>query len=587
MNAAENWRRAVRLRACVRRWIWRVGAASLFPALVNLQIQSQSNPSTTSSTARVSVHGVVLNAASGEPLARALVRMTGEGSPAMLTDGEGRFELTNVPTGAQQFAIVKPGYLDAIAEAAAAAGGDAKEFAHTVIVAAEMPDVTFRMAPANAIHGVVQLSTGDSAQGIEITLLKQTVQNGRFCWRAASTTRTDADGAYRFGGLTDGTYAVYNAPAMENDTGGPAGASKTRSGYPSQFYSAANDLSGAAKIQLQGGEQSEANLSLTLETFQPVTATAYTPDGASRAPGDGPGLSAMVTDSQGRQLAYPTHYSGSTHTVEAVLPDGSYSLVVTAGGSTLAARRGGIGSASREDGPYIGAAEFSVTRQAVTNLRIPLASAPRSAVQVSLTAGSSSSAGGENAVFLTMSQTGGWIGDGMTTAFASGSYPGTLTGSFPGPGSYWIHANLPDKHVCEAGLTAGGTNLAREPLTLGVSGSAPPITLNLRNDCATLSLSLPGDAGGSGAGEEPFYTVYVVPDFDSTQDVVTQTLRASTGAKAMLQGLTPGSYHVYVFDTPVALAYRERSALDALPAGQTIDLAPNQTGNLTLEVPKS
>jgi hypothetical protein len=140
--------------------------------------------------------------------------------------------------------------------------------------------------------------------------------------------------------------------------------------------------------------------------------------------------------------------------------------------------------------------------------------------------------------------------------------------------------------VCEAGLTAGGTNLAREPLTLSISGSAPPITLNLRNDCATLSLSLPGDAGGSGAGEEPFYTVYVVPDFDSTEDVVTQTLRPSTGGKATLQGLTPGSYHVYVFDTPVALAYRERSALDALPAAQSIELAPNQAGSLVLEVPK-
>ena len=576
------------MRMLARRWIGRAPAAMLFPALLH----AQANPNTTSASARVSVHGTVVNAASGEPLARALVRMTGEGGAAMLTDSEGHFELTNVPTGSQQFEIVKPGYLDAIAEAAAAAGGDAKEFAHTVTVAAEMPDVTFRMAPANAIHGVVQLSTGDSAQGIEITLLKQTVQNGRFSWRAAATTRTNADGAYRFGGLADGAYAVYSAPAMENDAGEQAGASKTRSGYPSQFYSDARDLGGAAKIQLQGGEQGEANLSMTLETFQPVMAMAYPPsDGGGRGFGvDGPGvsLSAIVTDSQGHQLAYTPRFDGATHTVQAKLPDGNYSLVVATGSPTLAARRGGFGGQAREDGAYIGAAEFSVAGQAVASLRIPLATTPHSPVQVNLTAGSTnaSSAGGVDTVFLTMSQTGGWIGDGMTTAFASGSYPGTLTGAFPGPGAYWIHTNLPNKSVCEAGLTAGGTNLAREPLTLSISGSAPPITLNLRNDCATLSLSLPGDAGGSGAGEEPFYTVYVVPDFDSTEDVVTQTLRPSTGGKATLQGLTPGSYHVYVFDTPVALAYRERSALDALPAAQSIELAPNQAGSLVLEVPK-
>lgn len=571
----------------MRRWICRAGTTLLFPALLH----AQTNPNAASASARVIVHGTVVNAASGEPLARALVRMTGEGGAAMLTDGEGRFELTNVPAGVQQFEIVKPGYLDAIAEAAAAAGGDAKEFAHTVTVAADMPDVTFRMAPANAIHGVVQLSTGDSAQGVEITLLKQAVENGRFAWRAASTTRANADGAYRFGGLADGTYAVFTAPAMDNDAGEQGGATKTRSGYPSQFYSAANDLSGAAKIQLQGGEQAEANLSLTLETFQPVTAMAYPPDGVGRGFGvDGPGtsLSAIVTDSQGHQLAYAPRFDGATHTVQALLPDGSYSLVVTAGSVTMAVRHSVVSLQTREDGSYIGAAEFSVAGQAVTNLRIPLANAPRSTVQVNLTTSgsSASSAGGGDSVFLTMSQIGGGIGDGVTTGFANGPYPAALTGSYPGPGSYWIHTNLPDKHVCEAGLTAGGTNLAREPLTLGISGSAPPITLNLRNDCASLSLSLPRDAGGSGVGEEPFYTVYVVPDFDSTQDVVTQTLRASTGGKATLQGLTPGSYHVYVFDTPVALAYRERSVLDALPPGQTIELAPNQAGSLVLEVPK-
>lgn len=552
------------------------------------------------------MHGVVLNAVSGEPLPRALVRLTSDRSAGTLTDGEGRYELADIPTGPQLFEINKPGFLDETAEASAAAGTDARGFAHTVIVAAEMPDVTFRMAPANSIRGQVQLSTGDGSQGIEITLLKQSVENGRLVWQlvlpGAATTRTNADGAYRFGGLADGTYVMYSAPAMDNEPYGtlidPRNAHNIeRSGYASQFYPDARDLAGAAKIHLHGGEQAEANLSLTLEPFHVVTATASLPGvgaGQEFTP-DRPGgttFSAVVTDSQGHQLPYVAQYDQATHTVQALLPDGNYEFVVTAGRPTMVMRRGGNATTFRDEGHYTGAVEFSVAGHAVTNLRIALANAQSNPVQVNLirtnsqTNGPSPNLDGGDQVFLTLSQTGGWIGDGMMSTFAVGSYAGPLNTSFAQPGTYWVHANLPDKHVCEGSLTAGGSNLAREPLTLGISGSSAPVTLNLRDDCARLTLTLPATAAGSGTGEEPSYTIYMVPDFDSTVDVIPQTLRPSNGGKVTLEGLTPGSYHVYVFDKPVALAYHDRATMDALPnAGQTIDLAPLANANLVLEVP--
>jgi hypothetical protein len=157
---------------------------------------------------------------------------------------------------------------------------------------------------------------------------------------------------------------------------------------------------------------------------------------------------------------------------------------------------------------------------------------------------------------------------------------------FAAPGNYWVHTNLADRRYCEGSLMAGGSNLAREPLTLSVSGSPAPLTLAVRDDCASLTLSLPPAADGSGVGEEPFYTIYVVPDFDSTADVIPQTLRPSDGGKVTLQGLTPGNYHVYAFDQPVALPYHEKAPMDALPNhGQTIELSPGQAASLVLEVP--
>jgi hypothetical protein len=99
-----------------------------------------------------------------------------------------------------------------------------------------------------------------------------------------------------------------------------------------------------------------------------------------------------------------------------------------------------------------------------------------------------------------------------------------------------------------------------------------------------LTLSLPGTVAYT-AGEEHAYTVYVVPDFDSTQDIVPQTLRTSTGGRVMLTGLTPGNYHVFTFDRPVALEYRNPAVLSSLP-GQAVSLGADAETELTVEVPQ-
>ncbi|HEX4283905.1 MAG TPA: carboxypeptidase-like regulatory domain-containing protein [Terracidiphilus sp.] len=570
----------------------------LFPAL--LQGQQAQNPEGAASTARATLHGVVLNATSGEPLARALVRVTGDGGAGALTDGEGRFELADVGPGRQQIEILKPGYLDATAEAAAAAGGDTRTYAHTVMVGAEMPDVTFRMEPANAIHGQVQLSSGDLAEGIEMTLLHHTVESGRFVWQVAATTKTNAEGTYRFGGLPDGTYALYTAPTTDTETAGspvdPRQAARAESsGYASQFYPETRDLSAAAKLQLQGGEQTEANLTLTLEAFHPVTATMNLPpdiDGKNFSP-DRPGttLSAVLTDSQGHPLAYVAQYDEATHTVQTRLPDGNYVLIATAGRPMLATRRMGIASSSRDvGGPYTGAVDFSVAGHAMTGLHIPLAAAPRSVLQVNLDrsgAAATASVNSSAEAVLTISQTGAWLSNAMVSTYAVGTLGSPVTTIFAAPGTYWVQTNLADRNFCEGSLLAGGSSLAREPLTLSASGSSAPLTLTLRDDCAKLTMSLPAAAEGPALGEEPAYTVYAIPDFETTADVIPQTLRASTGGQVTLDGLTPGNYHVYVFDKPVALAYHDRSMIDALPTrGQAINLASGQSANLLLEVPQ-
>jgi hypothetical protein len=551
---------------------------------------------------RAAVHGLVKNSATGEPLPRALVRIEGDATSGSLTDGEGRFEIAAVPIGPQAFQVLKPGFHDDVA-----IPGVSNKFVamqrshneHNVMVAADMPEIIFSMAPNNSIRGQIELSTGEPAQSIGVMLLRRAVQEGRSVWQAATAARTNSDGVYRFAGLADGEYALYTEPAMDSDMTGytvAAGsdAQVARSGFGSLFYPDAHDLAGAAKIALSGGQQMQANLSLPLEPFHMVRATVVLPSGRkSAADRDGMNYTGVISDAMGHQLSYVAQYDQATHTVQAMLPDGTYSMLVTAVNSRQAVTLGVSGRYSVPGGsggsPLTGQVEFSVAGHPISTLRVPLVGQQTNPVQVSVMhSGTPTPSNGatNDQVFITLSQAGGWITDGMVSTFAEGSISsGALETSFMAPGSYWVHTNISQRGTCLASFTAGGASLAREPLVLGISGTSAPLTLALRDDCADLKLSLPGTVGTPYFGEEPFYTVYVVPDFDSTTDVTPLTLRPSSGGVLTLDNMTPGNYHVYTFTAPVELEYRNPDALAEF-RGQALTLTPGETNNLLIEVPE-
>jgi hypothetical protein len=553
-------------------------------------------PASTLANTVVTAHGVVKNAATGQPLPRALVRIEGDAETGALTDGDGRFEIPGLPVGPQAFQVLKPGFRDRPSAAGAAVVDDTSSPTHNVLLAPDMPDVIFTLTPTSSIHGQIELSTGDPAQGIEINLLERTVEDGRADWTPASITKTDSEGFYRFAGLTEGVYAIYTQPALDNESAvNPAQAgSGAREGYPSVFYPDARDVAGAAHIQLSSGEEMQANLTLTLEPFRSVSATLAQSQSFAPSPA-GASYNAVVMDAAGHQLPYPAIYASRTHAVQALLPDGTYSLQVSSATATTG------GSPARGAQPLSGSVEFSVAGHEVTNLRVSLAVPHPNPVELSIVrtappqTGAAQSSGGETMVVMSQAgnrndgqnegQNESWIGEGMVTAYAHGSEPGSLPAIWLLPGFYWVHTHIGQKGLCEASFTAGGVNVAREPVAIGLNGSAAPMALTLRDDCAALTLSLPPSLDELAPGEEPFYTVYVVPDFDSTVDLEPVTLRPSTGGTATLNDLTPGSYHVYAFNAPVRLEYHNPATLAELASqSQAVTLTPGTTSEVVLEV---
>jgi hypothetical protein len=177
------------------------------------------------------------------------------------------------------------------------------------------------------------------------------------------------------------------------------------------------------------------------------------------------------------------------------------------------------------------------------------------------------------------------LGTAVINAYDAGSEQLQVNGAFFGP--HWISVQVNDRSLCVDSFTAGGFNLAREPLDVALGSSPPAMELTLRDDCAKLALSLPPTISEFLPGDEPFYTVYVVPDFDTTADIPPMNMHPSSGATLTVDGLTPGNYHVYVFDRPVRLEYRNPAAIAALPTpGQAVTLTAGTTSNLVLEVPE-
>jgi hypothetical protein len=558
------------------------------------------------------IHGLVRNASNGEPLARVLVQIEGDSDQGSLTDGEGRFEIPGVLAGPEIIRLVKPGFRDrpyAIEEVGYQADGPA----HSVLVTAQMPDLEFTMTPDCALHGHVELSTGDPAQGISITLLKRVVRYGREVWMQSANAKTNADGAYRFGDLAEGVYALYTMPALESEPAVTAVASSSgtnveRNGYPSVFYPDARDFSGAARIRLAPGETGEANLALTLEPFHTVTATAMSPNGKQFADGNagqsGAGfVSPVVMDAAGHRLPYQAQYDTTTHSVQASLPDGNYELYVTASAdrsnsliqlSRISQFGGDIpeGLVRKQDN-FSGFVDVAVAGHPVTNVRIPLSQMSSSPIRLRAVrtgnAQSSRAAQGLQTMVTVSAIEGGDVPVEGSTGEALAEPAGTdlLEMNTDGPGASWIHTMMNDRSLCLGSFTAAGINLAREPLVLGPSGSAPTMELTLRDDCATLQLALPQGLAAFLPGEEPFYTVYVVPDFDTTDDMPPMTMHPSSGPTLTLDGLTPGSYRVYVFNSAVRLEYRNPTAMARMAnAGQQVTLSPGATSNLTVEVPE-
>jgi hypothetical protein len=161
------------------------------------------------------------------------------------------------------------------------------------------------------------------------------------------------------------------------------------------------------------------------------------------------------------------------------------------------------------------------------------------------------------------------------------------------PGKYWVQTYANQGYV--ASISAGGTDLARDPLVIGPGGTSAPIEIVLRNDMATLSVRTKSAIASSSnetsstdifltrsPADTPVGYLYLVPQFDTTS-VVPQSVPLQESTNTL--NLQPGTYHLLALDRPLDFEYRDPKVLEAYTGkGQSITLEPNGTANVDIDI---
>jgi Carboxypeptidase regulatory-like domain len=531
----------------------------------------------------VTVQGVVTNAATGAPLERALVMSFGRQMRAVLTDNEGRFEFRDIPEGERSFAARKPGY-------EADNSSDEEMTPIQVNVTDSTPEVHLSLSPKNSIYGHVTLSSGMPSQGIRVSLLRKAIQDGRAVWMRDDARSVTFDGSFRFGGLRDGTYMVQTMPEFENEgamePACAAGAPEEMPGYAAVFSNGSAALSGAEQIKVAAGQSTEVNLGLVQTKFHRVRIALAKPAGQEWQ------LIPTLHDGAGQQVDYPLRVEKTQLCV--YLPDGAYMLMVRA--QRMVEQQVSLSFGSQRvrtvqrSGELAGVLEFNVDGKPI-NQRLVLTQTGTTPVQVHYSPGppkplTTGAQGRED---------GGGTGPSLfLTAMRINSVGVNLEGADAvseteyeigpaAPGSYWISVVMARQGVCVGAVTSGGQNLGSTPWVVRGTATGMPIDVEIRTDCAKLTIEPPSLPETGDTGQRGTVFVYAVPDGDTATNPTGMQLSLSGNQPFTIENLTPGQYRVYAFRSQKQLEFRSPGAMERFGAGQEVTLEPNGAATLMLE----
>ena len=308
------------------------------------------------------IRGRVVTAETGSPIRRAQVRAFSSdtrGSRLASTDGEGRFELRDLPAGRWELTASKAGFVTLrFGQRRPFEAGQPIELRDGQV--ADRTDIA--LPRGAAVTGRVFDEFGDPVAGARVQVLRyQMMQGTRRLTPTGIGDQSDDTGAFRLFGLTPGDYYVsasVRALPVDDPTTDAAG-------YAPTYFPGTGNVAEAQRVTLGLGQEL-TNISFALLPVRTVR------------------VSGRAVDSMGQPLSggvarlTPADATSDTPIMPGgggnVRPDGTFTLTNVAPGSymlTVASRafgRGGRGGGGGE--PEIGSIPLTVVNEDLTGIHV-------------------------------------------------------------------------------------------------------------------------------------------------------------------------------------------------------------------------
>ena len=247
---------------------WFVLVALTCSSISFAQAPARDVPALPSGTA--SIHGRVTDV-NGHPLARVEIRAgNGNGQQTTaLTDGEGRYDLNDLPAGVFAVQATKPNYVRT-SWGEQRVEGPGKRI--TIAAGQRINNIDIKMARGGAITGKIVDEFGDPITDVVVMPMRyQYVQGTRRLMPTGRGGPTNDIGEFRLYGLTPGQYyvsAVLRPQGTSVTSFDPRGQdSSDRSGYAPTFYPGTGNVGEAQRLTVAAG-QTITSINLTLLPIQ-------------------------------------------------------------------------------------------------------------------------------------------------------------------------------------------------------------------------------------------------------------------------------------------------------------------------------
>src|SRR5216684_235578 len=504
-----------------------------------------------------SLRGLVLNSLTHEPISRALV-FSPDNRFARMTDDRGHFEFTFPRPEAEKTA--------GFAGTSDVRSLETSQFQHaginrpTMLMARKtgflsrnneglqlspaLQELTISLVPEARVVGHVVLPGSDGSDKIQVELYRRQVREGREHWEPAGTAMSRSDGEFRFAELSAGSYKLLTHELLDRDplTFNPRG---QLFGYPPIYYPAAPDFATASIVRLSPGETFQAKVSPAKREYYPVKLGVKNAPASLQA-----GIQVWPQGHAGP--GYSLGYNVEDELIEGLLPDGTYTVrVTTYGPNAMTGMLNITLSGAALSGPAVtllpnSSITVSVKEEFQHTDTVPQATMTFGGVRPVPESGRR-----PNYLQVTLLPADEFgFAPSASLRPPTGPEDDSLVIENVQPGRYRVRVNTSIGFV--SSITAGGTDLQRQPLVVGLGGSTPPIEITVRNDGAEVEGTIEGTTTAevrraviNSPGQSPG-NVYFVPMADSGGQF--REAWVSPDGKFQLQQLPPGAYRVLAFD---------------------------------------